>query len=74
LNIAVELIHKLNKGITVGAKKIRSGVYHYKGYELSSSYYTPESRIAWEAVNLETGESDYRAYSKKELMIEIDQP
>lgn len=57
----------------MGAKRIKRGLYHYKGYELTSTYYSPEKRIAWEAINLKNGESDFRAVSKKDLMNDIDQ-
>ena len=56
----------------MGSTKITSGRYQYKGYDLLKMYYHPERRYVWEAVNLQTGESDYRAFTKSELIADID--
>lgn len=57
----------------MGAAKVSSGVYEYKGYEISNcGYYPPDHCIYWEAVNIETGCADYHAHTKKEIMALID--
>ena len=55
-------------------KKIRAGQYLYKGYEVTNhGYYPPDQCIWWEAVNVETGEADFRANTKKEIKWMIDE-
>jgi len=56
------------------AKKIQAGEYLYGKYLLrSQGYYEPERRVCWEAIHVETGSSDYRGYTKKELIRQIDE-
>lgn len=57
----------------MGAKKIRRGMYEYKGYTLNNcGYHHPDHCVWWEAVNIQTGCADYHANTKKGLMKAID--
>lgn len=57
----------------MGAKKISTGVYEYKGYRIAyQGYHAPDKCVWWEAVNEETGCADYHAQTKKEIMNMID--
>ena len=59
------------KRITTG-KYIGRG-YTHKGYEIRGhGYYPPDRRRCWEAVNVETGEADFHAHSKREIGDLID--
>lgn len=58
----------------MGARRIESGRYQYKGYILyNHGYYEPDQTTWWEAVNEATGCADYHAHTKKELMDLIDE-
>lgn len=55
------------------AKKVKSGVYIYKGYVVQNyGYYPPDKCIWWQAVNVETNCADFHANTKKELLFQID--
>lgn len=57
----------------MGATKIHTGVYEYKGYRIYNyGYYHPDHCIWWEAVNPDTGCADYHANTKKDIMQMID--
>lgn len=57
----------------MGAKRIGSGRYVYKGYQIYNyGYHHPDHCIWWEAVNIETGCADYHANTKRKLMKMID--
>ena len=59
------------KRITEG-KYISRG-YAHKGYEICGhGYYAPDKCRWWEAVNVETGEADFHAHSKREIGDLID--
>lgn len=59
------------KRITNG-KYVSKG-YAYKGYEIHGvGYYPPEKCRVWEAVNIQTGEADYHAHSRREIKEMID--
>lgn len=59
------------KRITSG-KYISQG-YRYLNYEIRKhGYYPPDKCIWWEAVNIDTGEADYHAHSKKDIKRLID--
>lgn len=52
--------------------KIRAGKYSYGIYEITCcGYYPPDKCIWWEAVNKNTGEADYRAHTKRDLLQNI---
>lgn len=54
-------------------KKIKSGVYLYKGYTLMNlGYHHPDKCIWWEATDCK-GFADYHATTKKDLIVEIDE-
>lgn len=55
-------------------RRIKKGHYLYKGYEIiNHGYYQSESCVYWEAVNLETGCSDFHAKTKGLIKILIDE-
>lgn len=55
-------------------KKIRRGLYKYKGYELRRfGYYQPDHCVLWEGVNIETRNADYHARTKRQLVLLIDE-
>lgn len=55
------------------AKKIKRGIYEYKGYRLyCCGYHQPDHCIWWEAVNIKTELVEYHATTKKRLMARID--
>ena len=46
---------------------------HYHGYRLiNHGYYPPDRCVWWEAENLKTGEADFRATTRRQLVAEID--
>ncbi len=54
-------------------KKIRAGKYEYRGWIISSvGYYHTEHCVCWEGYDPETGCSDFRGFSKKEIKWLID--
>lgn len=58
----------------VKVKRIRSGIYEYKGYNIHNcGYHHPDHCVWWEAVDLKTGCADYHATTKRELMAMIDE-
>lgn len=55
-------------------KRIRPGLYLYKGYEVRNhGYYPPDKCNWWQAVNLETGCADYHAKTKRDIKKQIDE-
>ncbi len=65
------VVEKGMKRITEG-KYISRG-YRYLNYEIRNhGYYEPERCVWWEAVNIETGEADFHAHSKREIRLLID--
>ena len=45
----------------------------YRGYRLvNHGYYPPDRCVWWEAHNLQTGEADFRATTRRHLKAEID--
>jgi len=55
-------------------KKIRSGLYRYKGYLIRNhGYYPPDQIVWWEAVNEETQQADYHAKTKRRIKELIDE-
>ena len=60
-------MHRITEG-----KYISRG-YRYLNYEIRNhGYYPPDKCNWWEAVNVETGEADYHAHSKKQIKRLID--
>lgn len=58
----------------MGAIKLGSGKYKYKGYVITChGYYEPDHCVWWEAVNIKTGCADYHTNTKKEIMELIDE-
>ena len=61
-----------------GIKQIQNGRfirrgYAYRGYELRNhGYYPPDKCRWWEAINIETGEADFHAHTRRELCRLID--
>lgn len=54
-------------------KKIKKGVYEYRGYRLYNvGYYNPEHRVVWEAVSIDTLNGDFHHFSKRQLIALID--
>lgn len=54
-------------------KKVKRGVYEYKGYRLCYfGYHRPDHCVWWEAVNIETQCTDFHATTKKGLIAMID--
>jgi hypothetical protein len=46
----------------------------YIGYRLRNhGYYPPDKCIWWEAINIETGEADFHAHTKRDLKRMIDE-
>ncbi|MCX4357462.1 MAG: hypothetical protein OSJ43_14820 [Oscillospiraceae bacterium] len=57
----------------MNAKKIKCGIYEYKGYRLyHCGYHQPDHCVWWEATNIETELVEYHATTKKRLMTIID--
>ncbi|MCX4355871.1 MAG: hypothetical protein OSJ43_06555 [Oscillospiraceae bacterium] len=55
-------------------KKIRRGLYKYKGYELRRfGYHQPDHCVLWEGVNIETRNADFHARTKRQLVLLIDE-
>jgi hypothetical protein len=55
------------------AKRIRKGEYKYRGYKiLCHGYYEPEQRVVWEGIDEDTGGAVAHGYTKKDIMIAID--
>lgn len=45
----------------------------YRGYRLiNHGYYPPDRCVWWEAENLQTGEADFRATTRRQLKEDID--
>lgn len=45
----------------------------YRGYRLvNHGYYPPDRCVWWEAENIETGEADFRATTRRQLKADID--
>jgi hypothetical protein len=56
------------------AKRLREGHYEYRGWVLRNhGYYPPERRVWWEAYDPDTGDADFHAHTKWELMALIDE-
>ena len=54
-------------------KRLSKGKYMYGKYKLVYfGYYPPERCCMWEAVNIETGNADFHAKTKKQLIEFID--
>lgn len=54
-------------------KKIRKGIYEYKGYRVSNcGYHLPDHCVWWEAVSVENGCADFHATTKKGIQKLID--
>ena len=58
----------------IGATRISRGEYNYKGYTiLCIGYYEPDKRVVWQAINNQNGCGDFHGYTKREVMIQIDE-
>ena len=58
----------------MNAKKLKAGIYEYKGYRIyDCGYYHPDHCVWWEAENMKTGCADYHAHTKKDIMAMIDE-
>tara|TARA_R110000824_G_scaffold56121_1_gene153921 strand:- start:57 stop:440 length:384 start_codon:yes stop_codon:yes gene_type:complete len=45
----------------------------YKGYRIRNhGYYPPDKCNWWEAINISTGEADFRAHTKPDILFQID--
>lgn len=65
----------MNKMKANGVKPTRSknGGYLYKDYEITNhGYYPPDKCVWWEAVNLKTGNADFHANTKRDIIHLID--
>lgn len=49
--------------------KIHKGKYVYKGYYLSKCEYSPSK---WEAVNVRTGDTEFQASTRRELVEKVN--
>lgn len=59
-------------GLGYSARRVPGG-YLFRGYRLRChGYYPPDRCVWWEAVNLKTGEADFRATTKRDLLDEIN--
>lgn len=55
------------------AKKIEKGEYYYRGYRVYClGYFEPDQRVAWEALDENTGDAIAHGFTKKDVMIKID--
>ena len=56
------------------AKRITRGHYEYRGYELyCCGYHQPDHCVWWEACKIGSGNADYHATTKREIMSMIDE-
>ena len=73
----IDVGSKGSRGVK-GIKQIQNGRfigrgYAYRGYELRNhGYYPPDKCRWWEAVNVETGEAEFHAHTRRELCRLID--
>lgn len=48
--------------------------YFYRGYEVQNhGYHAPDRCNWWQAINVETGEADFHAHTKREIKVLIDE-
>lgn len=56
------------------AKRISLGRYIYRGYEIyNCGYHHPDHCVWWEACKIGSGNADYHANTKREIMEMIDE-
>lgn len=54
-------------------KKIRAGLYLYRGYKIRNhGYYPPDKCIWWEAIDTTTQCADYHAHTLGQIIQMID--
>lgn len=56
------------------AKRIKSGLYEYRGLIVRNhGYYPPDQCVWWEAFNPNTGEAEFHAHTLYEIKAMIDE-
>lgn len=57
----------------MSAKKIRAGIWEYRGFRLCNcGYHEPDHCVIWEAVDIITGNAEVHSSTKAGLMIRVD--